>query len=847
VSPPPVWARALLKLLVPRARVDDVLGDLEETQGGMRDVLATAGAFAFYRARALWWAVARWMTLSDLRLGLRLIRKQPVLSATSVFALAAAIAVACMGYTFIEQMVSATLPFPHGDRFVRIEIDAPPNSEMPRDAELLQLLRAQATTMEHVAAIAIAPGELSLILDNGEVAGVRATIITPDTLRVLPYTPVLGRTFAAEDGAPHASPAILIRESLWRRHFSASPDIVGRTAHVGGVDRTVVGVMPDRFEFPFSAEAWLPFNATVDGARLIGVMRDGVATEQAQSEVQTVIARVTRTLDTNDPVRVRVVGFTTPNGDTDLLFPIVFGIILLTLLVVVGNVAVLITARGWSRATEIGVRTALGGGRARIVGQLTAEVSLLGVIASIAGVGVSIAALGGIDRAYPEIPFWIDLMPGPYTFVFVAGIALVTIAFAGVWPALVVTRRDPARALQHGGRGAPSGTFGRTAGIMITVQVAMAVALLSGAVSMARGFLAYVDGPAHIAEETLLTARINLPNTAALDDMTRRIVTAVAALPGVIGAGVGTHLPRRDPPMMPLEIDAAPDEALTTSIRAPGVGVASGFVEAIGGSARVGRLFTDADSAAGALPVIIVNESFVAEHFRGRNPLGRRIRAGAPRRNEPMVWREIVGVVPDLGISTADPTAGAGFYVPFTPRSEFMMVVRTSGSPLNLTQPLRTAIAAVDPAIRLREIVPLREVGADEQAFLAGMASTMIALGVGALALSVVSVYALLSFAVTRRTREIGVRVALGATSRQIVLSLLGSAGAYLVAGAVIGTALGVLLMQARSLIVFRMPTTGMWVLPAVIAPLLAAGLIACWVPARRALRIDPADALKTD
>jgi hypothetical protein len=411
---------------------------------------------------------------------------------------------------------------------------------------------------------------------------------------------------------------------------------------------------------------------------------------------------------------------------------------------------------------------------------------------------------------------------------------------------VIVTRGVLTETLQHGSRTASGNMFGRTAGVMIAVQIALAVGLLSGAVSMARGLLAYVEGPAHVRAGQLLTAHVNLPSQS-LSELTAGVLNAVRGLPGVVNAGAATHVPRRDPPLMVVEIDAAPGESIGGTLRAPGVGVGTGFFESLDAHAILGRLFTDADNAPRALPVVLVNESFVRLHFGGASPLGRRIRDHSPRSDTPPVWREIVGVVPDLGISTGDPSAGAGFYVPLQPRREFRLIVKTNDLPLRLAQPLRAAIVSVDPAIRLREVVPIEQIGGDEQAFLAGMASTMVSLGAAALGLSVVSVYALLSFAVTRRTREIGIRVALGATPRRIVADVLGSAGAYLVAGIAIGTLLGVLLMQARALLSFRVPTTGWWTVPAVILPLLVSGLIACWVPARRALGIQPADAFRVE
>ena len=853
---PAGWARTLLELIVPATRLDDVLGDLHETGGGTRDAVITAGAFLYCRVRARWWAVVRWMTFSDLRFALRLIRKEPVLSATAVAALAAAIAVTCMGYTFADQMVSATLPFPRGDRFVRFDLQAPPRANEPNAGEIVRTLRARATTLEHVGALALATGDLTLRLPSGEVDGVHAVYVTPDTLRYLPYTPLTGRLFVASDGAPAAAPVVLLRESLWERDFGRAADIIGRTIDLDGTTRTVVGVMPNRFEFPVAADVWLPLddaapggemNSAVAGARLFGILRDGVAREAAQAEVQTLMPQSTIERRAGESIRVRVLPFTATGGDTDLLFPVVLALILLTLLVVGGNGAVLMTARGAARATELAVRAALGGGRARIIGQLTAEVLVLGVGAAVIGVGAAVVALRWIDRAYAEIPFWIDLTPGVSTFAFLTDAAFVITALAGVWPAAAVTRGDLAPALQHAGRSGSSGSFGRTAGAMITVQIALAVGLLTGAVSMARGFLAYVDGPADVPQRQILSARVNLPRGSAYDTLAAAVERAARTLPGVSETGIATDVPRSDPAMQPITIETMAGESITTLGRAPGVAADSGFLAAIDAHAMTGRIFSEADSRPGALPVALVNESFVREYFGGSSPLGRRILVADPRRATTPAWREIVGVVPDRGLTTGDPSAGAGFYVPFTSRDEFMLVLRASGSPERLTQPLRAAIALVNPAIRLREIMPLEQVGRDEQTFLAGLASAMVLLGAAALALSIVSVYALLSFAVARRTREIGVRMALGATSRRIVLGVVGFAAAYLALGAVIGTALGALLMQARGLLVFRVPAGGAWVGPAVILPLLVSGLIACWVPARRAVAIEPAAALKAD
>jgi hypothetical protein len=281
---------------------------------------------------------------------------------------------------------------------------------------------------------------------------------------------------------------------------------------------------------------------------------------------------------------------------------------------------------------------------------------------------------------------------------------------------------------------------------------------------------------------------------------------------------------------------------------APSVAVDDGFLDAIGGRSIAGRSLVAADFTAGAAPVAVVNERFVQKFFNGRNPIGRRIRVEKPRDDgsqEP--WREIVGVVPDLGLSVANPSMAAGFYFPKTDETLWYLAIRTAGDPLRLAPQLRAAVANIDPDAQLEEIQPLENAGADERTFLSGIATALTAIGGVALMLSIVAIYALLSFMVTRRTREIGIRMALGATSRQVLQTVTGAAMLYLAIGGLIGTGIGYLSLQLRDVLLVSIPDAGAWVPLTVFSTLAAAGLIACWVPARRALGIRPAQALNAD
>jgi predicted lysophospholipase L1 biosynthesis ABC-type transport system permease subunit len=258
-------------------------------------------------------------------------------------------------------------------------------------------------------------------------------------------------------------------------------------------------------------------------------------------------------------------------------------------------------------------------------------------------------------------------------------------------------------------------------------------------------------------------------------------------------------------------------------------------------------VFRDQDLAPGAPGVAVVNRPFVDRVLGGRNPIGRRLRAVGPGDDGPPRWYRVVGVVPDLGLSVADPERAAGWYLPIDPGArDYYLALRTAGSPPELVEPLRLALAGVDPEIDVYRTVPLERVGWEDRAFMSGFGSALTGMGVMAMILSLAGIYAMLSFAVTRRTREIGVRMALGATGRQVLRAVVGGTGVHLLAGAALGGVLAVALTQARQMLVTRLPAGEPWILPAVVAVLLVAGLVASWVPCRRVLAIRPTDALRS-
>jgi putative ABC transport system permease protein len=791
----------------------------------------------------------RFLSMGEVRLGLRLIARQPILSATIILALATGICLATMGFTLRDELVNSTLPYAAGERFARIFVLDREGNRASLDLTRYHTFRDGAKTFEHVGATGGRP--FTLAHGANEVESVRGTFITPRSMRWLDPSPVVGRTFIPADGDRGAENVVLIRDSLWRRRYAGSADIIGRQLTIGGVPRTVVGVMPDTFEFPNSPELWLPLDEISLGGNLqstaltlwvFGVLRPEATFDQATAEVTQLSARLNAPTP-EEETRLLVRHFTADSDDSGMVMSALVGVLVMVLLVVASNVATLVFARTWARAPELAVRTALGAARPRVVGQIFLETLLLGAVAAAIGIAAANGALHYIKGSLEGWPFWVTLELNWRIVAFVVLLTLLVSAVTGLFPALRVTRHDLRNTLQTG-RGFAAGGFGKVGAVLLVAEIALSIALLNGAVTMARAFTSYIDEIPALPRNQVLTAQLGRIREPQQRD---RMIEAIRTLPGVVAAGAAQHLPRLYPPPRPISVESIGDEPVIAPRPAPGHAVGRGFLESIGGQPVAGRLFAAADFAAGAAPVAIVNEPFVREFLDGRNPIGRRIRVANRQGVEAEPWREIVGVVPDLGLSVGDPALTAGFYTPVADEMLWYLVVRTTVDPVTLTAPLRAAVANVDPDLQLQEIRPLEEAGWEERVFLSGIATALTAMGGMALLLSIVGIYALLSFMVTRRTREIGIRIALGARSWQVLRSITGGASIYLLIGGVLGSVLGVLFAQARAVILISIPAPGFWMPATIFLTLAIAGLTACWLPARRALAIRPSEALSAD
>jgi putative ABC transport system permease protein len=792
----------------------------------------------------------RFISMAEVRLGLRLIVKQPILSFTTILALATGICFATMGFTFREEIVNGRLPYQAGDRMARLYVWNRDDGRIDLDLERYRALRDRATSFEHLGAVGGRP--YTVTHQPGEVESIEGASITPRSMRYLDAAPIAGRTLIPDDGEQGAERVVVIRESLWKRRYSGDAAMLGQSITVSGIPRTVVGIMPDTFQFPNSGELWLPLdeltlggnlNAAMPGLRMFGVLKPGVTFETANAEANALSAQLPTTPTPEGVARIAVRPFTADSDESNIAINALVFVLVMVLLIVASNVATLVFARTWARAPELAVRTALGAARARIVGQLFFETLLLGSVAAMIGIVAAYTALRYFKGSLEGWPFWVTLEPNPATVVFVVFLTLLVSMICGLFPALRVTRHDLRNTLQAG-RGFAFGGFGKAGAVLLVVEIALSVALLNGAVTMARAFTSFYEEIPALPKNQVLTAQLgHIPEA----DQRDKVVAAIRELPNVIAAGAGAQLPRLYPPPRPVSVEPIGDEPAAAPQPAPGHAVTDGFLSAIGARVVAGRLLDKTDFLEGAAPVAVVNEPFVQKFFAGRNAIGRRIKIDDRGSDKESPWREIIGVVPDLGLSVGDPAMTAGFYTPVDDERLWFIAIRTSIDPLTLTAPLRVAVASVDPELQLLEIRTLEEAGQQERVFLSAIAAALTAMGGMALLLSIVGIYALLSFMVTRRTREIGIRVALGAADWQVLRSITGGAASYLAIGGVIGTVLGIVFAEMRAVILISIPAPGVWMPATIFMTLALAGAVACWVPARRALGIRPAEALNAD
>lgn len=815
------------------------------------------------------------MTSLDLRIGLRMLAKHPWLTVVGTAAIAVAIALGTLYFEAIDKFQNPRLPIADADRAVSLHLwDASTLSAESRLLHDFASWRREVRTIEDLGAAVTF--ERNLATEDRNVEPVRGAEVSASAFRLMGTPPLLGRVLNDRDELPSEPPVVVLGHALWTSRFASDPGVLGRTVTLGSTVATVIGVMPAGFAFPRNHQLWAPLR--VDGALLarragpsaaaFGRLAEGTTVEAANSELAVIAARTTAASGTaggtadgtlDDHLRPRVAPFAKPlneGGEMLVIRNIMYAVnsvFVMLLAVMCTNVATLVFARTATRSYELTVRSALGASRRRIIGQLFAEALVLSTLATLVGlVAARVALRFGVAKFAESgaLPFWIDASLSWRTLLYAAVLTVIAAALIGILPALRATRVNVNDALRGAGAGRGGPRFGGFWTFVIVAQVAITVLflpLVAGGVFESNRFNQRAEG---IGAERYLAAGLGLDredymldsatNAAharrAFDDLERRI----AEEPGVEAVAYADRLPVEDQFKYRIEVDTtagAPTDGLRSSTL---VHVSGGFFRAFGTEVLAGRAFEPLDFEGGK--VMLVNQSFVRHVLADRNPVGQRVRivSGEVSSVGGDDWYEIVGMVRDFGWQLPRPEEQSAMYLPSRPvvGQAGQLVVRAA-DPAAFGSRIRKMVAEVDPAIRLSDIKALGDAGGGEAAANWTLAAVAWIVALLVLLLSAMGIHALMSFTVARRAREIGIRAALGAGPRRIVVGIFSRALLQIGLGLVVGSTLAVVagVGSTRQLLLLLGANLLM----------LAVGLAACAVPVRRALRIDPSEALRAE
>lgn len=822
----------------------------------------------------------------DVKLGLRMLRKYPALALVSVIGMSVAIAIAGSYFGAIGAFIDPSLPLEDGDRIISVRYADLENGgdAMLQSAHDLVAWRDELTSIRDLAAFR--NERRNLVVEGQGAELVDVAQMTASGFRVARVAPVLGRPILEEDEQEGAEPVVVIGYEEWQNRFDGDPTILGRTVRLGSTAHTVVGVMPAHFHFPRHHRFWIPLPLDVDAYErgggpaiyMFGRLADGVPMEQAEAELTIVGQRVAEAYPkTHQHLRPRVTPYTYPFMNIESLTQAAFfrtlQVALALLLIVVAlNVAVLVYARTTTRAGEIAVRSALGASRKRIVTQLFAEALVLSSISAV--LGLSLAAVGLRIVEYLNdspggdyvMPFWVDFGLSPGVVVYVAGLAVLAGLIIGVLPGLKVTARlrEGLQQLASHGTGKQ---LGRTWTALIVLQVGIAVAILPFAVYVAGQSIMVASEKPHYPAAEILRAHLMirpelgpsgiLSNESEADlharlvDRTAELLRRLEADPVVAGASVSSSVPGEGPPTR-IEVEgrsapsvAASAQEVTTNA------VGSDFFAVHDVQMVAGRAFVDAD-AVEASAVAIVDRVF-AEQILGGAAVGRRIRladtAGSGQEPEPGPWLEIVGVVPDFSVNDGWGPPDPKLYLPLSltePRSYLSLAVRARGGSMPTAARRLTEIAAaVDPSLQLDQLNTAAEVDRLDRQTLLFVASAVAAVTLSVLLLSATGIYAMMSFTVAGRRREIGIRTALGAGPQRVLAHVFTRASAQLGAGVLAGLILAAAVNQATGGSKFGADI--LLLFPGVALLMIGVGVLSALGPARRALNVQPTEALREE
>ena len=693
----------------------------------------------------------------------------------------------------------------------------------------------------------------------GEPISIRGARISHGLLETLRVSPQLGRTFTVNEDRPDEDGVVILGYDLWQRNYGGDPNIVGQKIVLSNRPRTVVGVMPSGFRFPEIADLWVPlalttqtFTRTDHGLGAIARLKDGASFSEAQAEMHNIAARIEQQNPvTNEGLGVKVASLhENLTGDYREALLILLGVVGCVLLVACVNVANLMLARATARQKEFALRAALGAGRWRIVRQLLIESLLLALVGGALGFALSIWALRLLLTSIPiQLPFWMNFSVDLRVLGFTIAITVLTGLLFGAAPALQTSRVDLNDTLKEGGRGTV-GARGRSRSLLVVTEIALSLMLLVGAGLMIQSFLRLRSVNVGLDPTNVLATSFHLPTAKYRENEQRaaffkQLLERVRALPGVESASATATLPLGGGTWgRSLTVEGYPVLAVGQAPMIQHTVVAPGYFRTMGIPLLSGRDFTDSD-AEGSLLVTIIDERLAREYWPNESPIGRRIRFGPPEDNEP--WHTIIGVVGTVRHERMQEDTRKSVYLPHLqiPVNGMALMTRTSSEPKELVAAIRREVSQLDSDLPVSKVMTMTEV-IDESIWQPRLYATLFAVFAGgALLLALIGIYGVMAFLVQTRTHEIGVRMALGATARDVFKLIVGRGMKLTLIGVLIGLAGAAAVTRLMHSLLFNTSATDPITFVLISLLLSVAAFLACYLPARRAAKVDPLVALR--
>jgi putative ABC transport system permease protein len=804
-----------------------------------------------------WW--------QDIRYGARMLARSPAFTTVAVLTLALGIGANTAIFSVINAVLLRALPYEEADRLVFLTEWSQQVPEMSFSVANLKDVRDQSSVFESL--VGYNGTNFILSSEGAEAERLSGRQVSSGLFPTLRKVPVVGRAFTAEDDKPGAEPVAILAEGYWERRFGRDPGIVGRHLVLSGEPFTVVGVMPKTVHGSWKkVDVYTPLLRLEDkiggeknrgnhpGIYVIGRLKPGISVERARTEVKGIAARLAEqhpnssarqsmTLETLHQAYV---------GDLRPALMLLLGAVAFVLLIACGNVANLLLARAAARQKEIAVRRALGAPRGRIFRQLLTESVLLAALGAIVGIILAYWGVRGLVASLPaNVPRADEIRVDGVVLAFTGALAVLTGLLFGIAPAWKISTGGVQGALREEGRGTVGPAHHRLRNTLVVTEIALALVLLVGAGLLVRSFVRVLAADAGFRAEGVLTASLPPPQARFPEDakraaFVRDVVERVKAVPGVqvasaalplLGGWQSSFTLERRPEPPPGQLPSADITRVTPD-----------YFRAMGERVLEGRVFTDRDTAE-ASPVAVVDETFVRAHYPGESALGKRLRFGSSRDPEDKgaKWLEIVGVVGHVKNYGVDQDSRVEVYLPYfqNPVGSATLIVRAEKDPAAVSASIRQAVKAVDLEVPVYSVRTLAEIVSDStaQRRLAVMLITVFA--AVALLLAAVGIYGVMSYAVAQRTQEIGIRMALGAERRDILRMVLRHGGLMAVIGIGLGVTVALGLARLITSLLFQVSATDPPTFSVVPVVLIAVALLACYIPARRATRVDPLVALR--